>query len=47
MDVPVLPKAFTEAGLEAGGRVVRLIDSKAVINKELLLTEQFCELKGA
>ncbi|WP_354623857.1 hypothetical protein [Psychromonas sp. MME2] len=40
-------KAFTEAGLGAGGRFVKLIDSKAVINKELLLKEQFCELKGA
>lgn len=39
-------RAFTEAGLGAGGRVVKLIDSDKVISKEMLLKGQFPELKG-
>lgn len=39
-------RAFTEAGMGAGARTVKLIDSKSLINKELLLKGQFPELKG-
>ncbi|WP_413110372.1 hypothetical protein [Thaumasiovibrio sp. DFM-14] len=39
-------RAFTEAGMGAGARAVKLIDSKNIINKELLLKGQFSELKG-
>lgn len=40
-------KAFTEAGMGAGASTVKLIDSKRLLNKELLLKGQFSELKGA
>ena len=39
-------RAFTEAAIGAGARTVKLIDSKSLINKELLLKGQFSELKG-
>ncbi|WP_025566111.1 hypothetical protein [Psychromonas sp. SP041] len=39
-------KAFTEAGLGAGGRLVKLIDGKNLMSKDQLLAGQFSELKG-
>jgi len=39
-------KAVTEAGLGAGGRIVKLIASEVVLSKEKLLNEDFLELTG-
>lgn len=38
-------RAFFEAAASAGGKVIKLIDSKNVVSKELLLKKQFSEIK--